>query len=215
MRPNADDPIPAVLEKVTAFVTRETTSGRDLLYFRHPVAGVQLPAGTVEAGEMPEIAVRREVEEETGLTNISIAAYLGCIAQPLADDERAILVDSPLGSMPGVDATLLHTLIKRGNVVKVIETVGDFVRVAYQTVVSREGVPTPIHRKGWLHTSVLTDQRRRHLYHVRVVGATQEAWTVQADNDFLFSLFWSPIDADAGLHESQVGWLRFARANGL
>lgn len=43
-----------VLHKVTGFVTR----GRELLVFRHPTAGVQLPAGTVEAGETPEAARR-------------------------------------------------------------------------------------------------------------------------------------------------------------
>ena len=36
-----------VVEKVTAFVTRQTADGFDLLLFQHPSAGIQLPAGTV------------------------------------------------------------------------------------------------------------------------------------------------------------------------
>lgn len=45
-----------VVEKVTAFVTREGANGRELLIFRHPLNGLQLPAGTVEVGESPETA---------------------------------------------------------------------------------------------------------------------------------------------------------------
>ena len=36
-----------LLEKVTAFVTRPGSSGVALRLFRHPNAGLQLPAGTV------------------------------------------------------------------------------------------------------------------------------------------------------------------------
>lgn len=38
--------------------------------YRHPVAGdlLELPAGTLEPGEEPELTARRELEEETGLT---------------------------------------------------------------------------------------------------------------------------------------------------
>ena len=56
-----------VLEKVTAFVVRTGALGRELLVFKHPTAGIQLPAGTVEPGEPVEKAVVREVWEETGL----------------------------------------------------------------------------------------------------------------------------------------------------
>lgn len=38
-----------------------------LLCFRHPLAGNQVPKGTVEPGELPEHAVVRELFEETGV----------------------------------------------------------------------------------------------------------------------------------------------------
>jgi ADP-ribose pyrophosphatase YjhB (NUDIX family) len=39
-----------------------------LLVFRHPEDGnMQLPKGTIEAGESPEVAVRRELLEESGI----------------------------------------------------------------------------------------------------------------------------------------------------
>jgi 8-oxo-dGTP pyrophosphatase MutT (NUDIX family) len=64
--------------KVVAYVTR----GDALLVFRHrdlPLVevGLQVPAGTIEHGEPPQEAAAREVEEETGLTGLLLAAYLG------------------------------------------------------------------------------------------------------------------------------------------
>lgn len=53
-----------------------------LLVFDHPVdGGAQLPKGTVEPGESPEAAVRRELREESGID------YLGTL-QPLGTLER-------------------------------------------------------------------------------------------------------------------------------
>ena len=57
----------SMVDKVAAFVTRKRNGVKELLLFRHPRAGVQIPAGTVEDGENPETAVKREVYEETGL----------------------------------------------------------------------------------------------------------------------------------------------------
>lgn len=43
----------------------------------HPEAGLQVPAGTMEPGEAPEDAALREAREETGLTDLTIVAFLG------------------------------------------------------------------------------------------------------------------------------------------
>lgn len=64
------------VQKVVAYITQ----GTKLLVFRHtehPEAGIQVPTGTISAGETPEEAVLRESEEETGLINLKIQAYLG------------------------------------------------------------------------------------------------------------------------------------------
>lgn len=56
--------------KAYGFVLREGAEGRELLVFEHaglPEAGLQVPGGTVEAGETPREAVAREVLEESGL----------------------------------------------------------------------------------------------------------------------------------------------------
>jgi ADP-ribose pyrophosphatase YjhB (NUDIX family) len=72
-----------IIEKVTAFITHESTNGRDLLLFKHPNAGVQIPAGTVEDGETPKEAILREIAEEPGLKSLSVGQYLGCKGQRL------------------------------------------------------------------------------------------------------------------------------------
>jgi 8-oxo-dGTP pyrophosphatase MutT (NUDIX family) len=67
---------PVVQRKVLAYITH---AGR-LLVFRQPEspeAGIQVPGGTVEAGEDPATAVLREAREETGLEDLAVAAFLG------------------------------------------------------------------------------------------------------------------------------------------
>lgn len=55
------------VEKVVCFIMR---GADEMLAFAHrdnPQAGIQVPAGTIEPGERPDVAALREAEEETGL----------------------------------------------------------------------------------------------------------------------------------------------------
>jgi 8-oxo-dGTP pyrophosphatase MutT (NUDIX family) len=70
--------------KAFAYITYQ----HKLLVFSHPYApeaGIQVPAGTIEAGEQPEQAVLREAFEETGLTGLSIDGFLGEQTRDMAD----------------------------------------------------------------------------------------------------------------------------------
>ena len=60
--------------RVHAYITHENR----LLVFEHvnSDAGIQVPAGTVEADEAPELAVMREASEETGLTDLTLQSKL-------------------------------------------------------------------------------------------------------------------------------------------
>ncbi|WP_405135529.1 NUDIX domain-containing protein [Nocardia sp. NBC_01388] len=65
-------------EKVLAYIVRNG----ELLVFRHTdysweEVGIQVPAGSVKAGESPEGAALREAREETGLTEFEIVRKLG------------------------------------------------------------------------------------------------------------------------------------------
>jgi len=55
--------------KVWAYIVREKQSEHQLLVFEHTDedAGIQIPAGTVDEGEIPETAMHRELLEESGL----------------------------------------------------------------------------------------------------------------------------------------------------
>lgn len=51
-----------------------------LLVFRHPEDGnMQLPKGTIEPGESPEVAVRRELLEESGIAYAGALHSLGTL----------------------------------------------------------------------------------------------------------------------------------------
>ena len=65
-------PIP----KVTALITRPGAGGPELLVFDHGLAGIQLPAGTVDEGESFAAAVLREGWEETGALGLELVREL-------------------------------------------------------------------------------------------------------------------------------------------
>jgi 8-oxo-dGTP diphosphatase len=66
-------------QKVVAYIVRNER----LLVFVHPdderldESGIQVPAGSIRAGELPEQAVLREAFEETNLPGLHIERYLG------------------------------------------------------------------------------------------------------------------------------------------
>lgn len=68
--------MPSHVEKAHGYVTHE---GRLLVFEHpeHPEAGIQIPGGTIESGEVPREAVVREAREETGLEELQFAAKLG------------------------------------------------------------------------------------------------------------------------------------------
>jgi 8-oxo-dGTP pyrophosphatase MutT (NUDIX family) len=65
-----------VKRKVYTYITR----GAELVVFRHtqhPEAGIQVPGGSLEPDEEPEVGALREAHEETGLEGLARAGFLG------------------------------------------------------------------------------------------------------------------------------------------
>lgn len=81
--------MPVWREKVMAYITH----GDRLLVFRQPEfpeAGIQVPGGTLEPGESPEMGVLREAFEETGLPGLMVVRFLGDVVfdgRPRGRDE--------------------------------------------------------------------------------------------------------------------------------
>lgn len=66
-----------MVEKAVPVVLRRVGSRVEILMFRHPDAGIQIVKGTVEGGESPDRAARRELWEESGIVDGGIIGPLG------------------------------------------------------------------------------------------------------------------------------------------
>ncbi|MFJ7666227.1 NUDIX domain-containing protein [Lysinibacillus sp. NPDC097195] len=95
-----------VLEKAFGYITRQYEGRRQVLVFEQNTAGagIQIPKGTVEEGETPLEAVMREMEEETGLTNLCVQ---GLIAQDYAEHYSGALQKRYFYHLTSID--LRHT----------------------------------------------------------------------------------------------------------
>ena len=195
------------IEKVTAFVTRETPHGRDLLLFEHPYAGIQIPAGTVEPGEAIAAAALREAFEETGLTGLQLVRALGQRDDPLPADSVTILRAVTAYARP--DATSFDWVtIRRGiGVKRTGRTADGFVQITYS---EHDDALDPHYLSfqitGWVPEDALADRQIRHYFLLSHSGDTPPRWTVATDNH-RFTLFWSPLAALPPIVPPQASWL--------
>ena len=132
--------IQGVIEKITAFITRESADGHDLLLFKHPNAGIQILEGTVEDDETPEEAVLREVSEETGLTSLSVGEYLGCMEHRLPEGHRIMAESTKVYARPDVTSFDWAHLRKDIPVTFSGRKIGGFSQVTYEEL---DRVPNP------------------------------------------------------------------------
>ena len=178
------------MKKVTAFITKGCGAEAKLLCFRHPTAGVQLPAGTVDVDESPETAVLREVWEETGLQNVTIAGKLGEQCEKLPANLRYVLRTTKLFDTPAFDASGLEFILFRGSQIKHLRDYGSFAHVAYEEYdYNQEPPKLLIEYDGYVRRSSLTQQMIRHFYHLPTHSPTDATWTIRADGH-LFQCFW-------------------------
>lgn len=196
------------IEKVTAFVTRETDHGVELLLFKHPYAGIQIPAGTVEPGESPEKAVIREVQEETGLTDVQIQKLLGSEIETAPDDQKIIIAPATVYSRPDL-TSCDWTQIKYTIYVKVHRKESGFTQITY---LEYDQVPKPnyisMQITGWVADEFLASEFERHFYHLKFTGHSPEKWEVYTDYN-TFEPFWTPLDDLPDIIAPQNRWLEF------
>jgi 8-oxo-dGTP pyrophosphatase MutT (NUDIX family) len=199
------------LEKVTAFVTRGSGDAAELLVFRHERSGVQVPAGTVEAGEPPAAAVRRELAEESGLTAVRLVQTLGRFVDDLTPEERGVLRTEPLRSAPAADAPPAGGRIYRGMTVPCTEEAAGYVRVGLLEWEDLEHDPLMLASEqwGWVPAGSVCGRRVRSFYHFAPTAPTPDAWSQHmpdGDNGD-FELYWVPLVPRPRLVRPQDQWL--------
>ena len=195
------------IEKVTAFVTRPTEAGLELLLLEHPFAGIQIPAGTVE-DETPEEAVLREVAEETGIDSATIRRYLGGDGGPLPEGQRIIAAPTKVYARP--DATSFDWAhLRKGIQVTVNRRERGFSQVTYE---EPDRVPDPqfitMSITGWVPDGMLADTVMRHFYQLEYKGPSKGRWMAFADNH-TFTLFWAPLPDLPEIIPPQDEWLAY------
>lgn len=200
------------LEKVAAFVTKGHGPEQALLLIEHPIAGLQLPAGTVECNEDVLAAMYRELEEEAGLTAVELLAQLACFNQ-LQNDERVLCQSTLLHEKPN-GATLPHQL-RRGWYVREEARQADWVAVCYEEWRYEAGQRQQrlFAWRGWVPATAVAAHLNRHLYHFQPTVPLADEWWVDEAHDQPYGrwrLFWQPL-ATAVLVDGQQQWLELVR----
>ena len=195
-----------VAEKVTAFVTRSSPHGLELLLFQHPTAGIQLPAGTVEADEPHAAAAAREAREESGLEDLPPGRFLNAVTEILPDDYYLIATTTPVYARP--DTTSFDwASIRRGILVQRHRAEADFSHISYIERNTHSEPPEVTYQiTGWVPTRAITRQVTRYFYHFSYHGQTPTTWSVDTDNH-RFQLFWASLTQLPPIVTPQQWWL--------
>ncbi len=186
------------LGKVTAFVvTRQKL--HHLLVFKHPTAGIQLPAGTVEPEEAPVEAAKREVREETGIEVTSRGVVLGEQVSQLGPVGAVLheTIDCHAGIFRrGHQVSVMARDEARG-VVQICEEIYDFGATPPKLLSCTEGeVPADALAYRIRRTFVLFVERAR----------PTEPWIQRADGHD-FEVRWTRLHRDVPLFAGQKEWL--------
>ena len=199
-----------VIQKVTAFIVREKDGIKELLVFKHPTAGIQIPAGTVEDGEDLEAAVKREVYEETGLQSVEIEDYLGCFENELSEDERIIAETTQVYIEPDLNAMPYKEKLTKGMTVNYYSTQEGFTHISYIEY-DKHPNPTCIRYNitGWVPNENISTQKKRHFFQLTTREETADAWELKSDRGHIFNPYWTPLSPKPEIISPQDRWLDF------
>ena len=201
-----------IVQKVTAFIVRERDGVKELLVFKHPTAGVQIPAGTVEEGEGIETAVKREVYEETGLRLLEIENYLGCFENELENNQRIIAETTQVYIKPNLTAIPYKRRLPKGLTVDYLSIGEDFTHISYiEYEYDRFHKPICIDTNitGWIPNENLSAQKKRHFFHLSTQEQTADTWELKGDLGHIFKPYWTPLLPKPNIISPQDRWLDF------
>lgn len=182
--------------------------GRQVLLFRHPKAGIQVPAGTVEEDEGLETAVLREVTEETRLIQVRIVGYLGKMENELDPDSRVITRPIQARLESNTTSIPFKKVFTRGYTVQFEGRQGSFTKISYMEY---DQLPNPtcidFQIVGWVPNDTVRTRKPRHFFHLRCEEETTVSWSLPADNNHTFYPFWTPLIPKPTLIYPQQVWL--------
>lgn len=191
------------IKKVTVFVISEESPSRILL-FRHPLAGIQLPAGTVEPGEEILDAARREVWEETGLKVMSQGKVLGSRTEELEENQVVMMHDVRTARLDRCDD--VKATFCRGHKAWVIGSRPGEVHLKVETYDYNATPPLVSSSiEGWVDAGAVVDSIERTFVVFKHRGNTNDSWERYADGH-VFQVFWTECQ-EASLVEGQQSWL--------
>lgn len=198
------------IQKVTAFITQKRDGVDSLLVFKHPTAGIQLPAGTVETGEDIETAVKRETYEETGIQNVEIEEYLGCFDNELSKEQRIITETTKVYIKPDLDAVPYKDKLTRGLTVDFHSIRQDFTHITY---FEYDDFPNPTYISyiisGWVPNENISSQKTRHFFQLTTTEHTEDIWELRSDRGHIFQPFWTALSPKPKIVSPQNRWLDF------
>lgn len=201
-----------IIQKVTAFIVRERSGVKELLVFKHPTAGVQIPAGTVEAGEDIETAVKREVYEETGLQSVEIENYLGCFENELENNQRIIAKTTQVYIEPNLSAIPYKRKLPKGLTVDYLSTQKDFTHISYveyEYDQFYEPICVDTNITGWVPNENISAQKKRHFFRLSTQEKTADVWELKNDQGHIFKPYWTPLSPKPNIISPQDKWLDF------
>ena len=201
-----------VIQKVTAFIIRERGGVKELLVFKHPTAGIQIPAGTVEKGEDIETAVKRETYEETGLQFVEIEDYLGSFENELESDQRIIAETTEVYIEPSLRAIPYKRKLPKGLTVDYYSTQEDFTHISYieyEYDQFYEPICIDANITGWVPNENLSAQKKRHFFLLTTQEETADAWELKSDQGHIFKPYWTLLSPKPQIIPPQDKWLDF------
>jgi 8-oxo-dGTP pyrophosphatase MutT (NUDIX family) len=197
-----------ILGKVTVFITREFAGEKEILLLRHPNSGIQIPGGTIEDGETPEHAARREALEETGLDHLSLCANIGKEDDEIQESKAFVVLPTDVYSRPDL-GSFNWAHLRTGLTVDVLRSQDAFTHVRY---LEYDSFPEMNYETyvilGWVPKEALSRLRRRHYFHFECRTDTEDRWTVTADNH-LFELFWTNLAELPQIVSPQDKWIPY------
>ncbi len=196
------------IEKVTLFITRMIHGQENLLLFKHPYAGIQIPAGTVKNSEIVEEAALREAKEETNISEFTSIELIGTDIERYNEGYYSISKKSFVYSRPS-ETSFDWIEIRRGVHVEELRQHGRFKQIKY---VEYDAYPenNQISYKiiGWIPQEALVSSEKRYFFRLTTEVQTENEWDVFTDNH-TFRVFWVALEKLPSVIYPQNMWLSY------